>query len=54
MQIKVNDTVVVISGKDRFVTDKKGNKTPKANSTKFNWFNRRNGSSNRCFKCNVI
>ena len=29
MQIKVNDTVVVISGKDRFVTYKKGNKTPK-------------------------
>ncbi len=26
MNIKVNDTVVVIAGKDRFTTDKKGNK----------------------------
>ncbi len=29
MQIKVNDTVVVISGKDKYTTDKKGNKIPK-------------------------
>ncbi len=29
MNIKVNDTVVVIAGKDRFTTDKKGNKVPK-------------------------
>ncbi len=29
MNIKVNDTVVVIAGKDRFTTDKKGNKIPK-------------------------
>ena len=29
MNIKVNDTVVVISGKDKYVTDKKGNKSPK-------------------------
>lgn len=29
MNIKVNDTVVVIAGSDRFTTDKKGNKVPK-------------------------
>lgn len=29
MQIKVNDTVVVIAGKDKFTTDKKGKKLPK-------------------------
>ncbi len=28
MQIKTGDTVVVIAGKDRFTTDKKGNKVP--------------------------
>ncbi len=29
MNIKVNDTVVVIKGKDKYTTDKKGNKSPK-------------------------
>ena len=28
MQIKTGDTVVVIAGKDKFTTDKKGNKVP--------------------------
>ena len=28
MNIKTGDTVVVIAGKDRFTTDKKGNKVP--------------------------
>ena len=28
MQLKVNDTVVVIAGKDKFTVDKKGNKVP--------------------------